>query len=469
MSWLTNSTVDWSQVLAFLIDCALKGSVVIATAAAIVWLLRKQTAAVRHSVWSAAVAAQLVIPVLALVLPTWRVPVLDEPGWVVGTEAKSEKREARSTETAQTATNNETTPAPTVRSENSPSLTTQPTASAPAAASWRPSRAMVFAGLWILGALAVLVRLAAGTAVVSRMAIRGHRVTDEKWLGLLHRLAVTLGIRRPLTLLRGDALGVPVTWGIVYPMVLLPEDADAWPEERRRYVLVHEMAHVKRLDAFTQLVAQFALAIFWFNPLVWVAAQQMRRERENACDDYVITHGTKPSEYATDLLQLVQDIDTEGHRAAAPAFAALAMARRSEFEGRMLSILNPRIRRQGLTRKGVVMGLISTLIIAAPLAAFSPFSTTQSFQSPETATLPDSVRFVDSTGPLSSGSSVAQTPKSDSQTTELGGSSVDSCDKVSNSTSTSTNIHERNGSPEDQTLRFIQRRPGRCVEGLLDG
>ena len=87
MSWLTNSTVDWSQVLAFLIDCALKGSVVIATAAAIVWILRRQTAAVRHSVWSAAVAAQLVIPALALVLPTWRVPVLDEPDMVAWTAA----------------------------------------------------------------------------------------------------------------------------------------------------------------------------------------------------------------------------------------------------------------------------------------------------------------------------------------------------------------------------------------------
>ena len=123
--------------------------------------------------------------------------------------------------------------------------------------------------------------------------------------------------------------------------MLLPEDADEWTEERRRYVLVHEMAHVKRLDALTQLLGQFALAIFWFNPLVWIANRRLQLEREHACDDYVLRHGTQPSTYAADLLDMVQSLGTPAHRAAQPAFAALAMARRSEFEGRMLSILDP--------------------------------------------------------------------------------------------------------------------------------
>src|SRR5688572_13363785 len=469
MSWLTNSTVDWSQVLAFLIDCALKGSVVIATATAIVWMLRKQTAAVRHSVWSAAVAAQLVIPVLALVLPTWRVPMLNEPSWV----SSAPSIEAANDKDAPPSNTNRTTQAPEVRLENNPSTSTQPNTSSPAAASWRPSRALVFAGLWILGAFAVLVRLAAGTAVVSRMAIRGHRVTDEKWLGLLHRLAVGLGIRRPLTLLRGDSLGVPVTWGIVYPVVLLPDDADSWPEERRKYVLVHEMAHVKRLDAFTQLVAQFALAVFWFNPLVWIAAKEMRREREHACDDYVLTHGTKPSVYATDLLELVQTIDTDTHRNVAPAFAALAMARRSEFEGRMLSILNPRIRRNGLSRKGVVMSLITAILVITPLAAFSPFSVQQA---PVHEGLPDSFKVsivadsqtapVDSATPQSSAVSKPSGGRTDSNSS---GEPGEVCDKLSNKAGTSTSIHDSDERPESRTIRIIQRTRGRCIEALLTG
>jgi hypothetical protein len=58
-----------------------EGLLVIAIAAVVAWMLRRNSAAARHSVWGAAIAAQLVIPLLATLLPTWRVPVLDEPAW----------------------------------------------------------------------------------------------------------------------------------------------------------------------------------------------------------------------------------------------------------------------------------------------------------------------------------------------------------------------------------------------------
>jgi len=227
--------------------------------------------------------------------------------------------------------------------------------------------------LWALGAAAVLLRLAVGTMLVARLARRGQRIDDGGWLSLAQRLANTLRIERPLILMRGDRLGVPVTWGVVYPVVLLPDDADEWPEERRRYVLVHEMAHVKRLDALTQLVGQLALALFWFDPLVWIAVRRMQLEREHACDDYVLRHGTQPSRYAADLLEMVQSLGTPAHRAAQPAFAALAMARRSEFEGRMLSILDPVLDRHPLHRGRTLMSALATLLIIVPLAALQPY------------------------------------------------------------------------------------------------
>src|SRR2546430_11025026 len=58
----------------------------------------------------------------------------------------------------------------------------------------------------------------------------GARVEDGVWLSLTQRLANRLGVTRPLTLLRGERLAVPVTWGVVYPAVLLPQDRS---EERR--------------------------------------------------------------------------------------------------------------------------------------------------------------------------------------------------------------------------------------------
>ena len=235
--------------------------------------------------------------------------------------------------------------------------------------------------VWMLGTLLVLLRLAVGTWKVGRLAKKGDRVDDGEWLSLTQRLANRLGITRPLTLLRGDRLAVPVTWGVVYPAVLLPHDSLEWPEERRRFVLVHEMAHVKRFDALTQLIAQIAIAVFWFDPLIWIAAHRMRVEREHACDDYVIRDGTKPSLYAGELLEMVQSIGSPRHESAAPAFAALAMARRSEFEGRMLAILDARQNRHTLGRRSAIIATAALALLVLPLAALRPFENTK----PETA------------------------------------------------------------------------------------
>ena len=226
--------------------------------------------------------------------------------------------------------------------------------------------------VWLLGALAILARFVAGTLAVSRLARRSERVDDGRWLSLTQRIAMRLGVARPVTLLRSGRFEVPVTWGIVYPVVLLPDDADQWSEERRRYVLVHETAHVKRVDAFTQLVAQLTLAAFWFNPFVWLAAHRMRVEREHACDDYVLREGTPASTYAADLLAMVRSLGTTGR--AQPAFAALAMARPDELETRMEAILDPGQDRASLSSRSTLGLAFCSLLLLVPLAAFRPFS-----------------------------------------------------------------------------------------------
>jgi hypothetical protein len=226
--------------------------------------------------------------------------------------------------------------------------------------------------VWLLGALGVLGRFLAGTLAVSRLARRSERVEDGRWLSLGQRVAIRLGVARPMTLLRSARFDVPVTWGIVYPVVLLPDDADNWTDERRRYVLVHEMAHVKRVDAFTQVIAQLAIAIFWFDPFVWVAAHRMRVEREHACDDYVLNEGTPASTYAADLLAMVRSLGSRG-RTAQPAFAALAMARPGELETRMQAILDPAQDRRSLRRAPALGLALCSLLLLLPLAAFRPF------------------------------------------------------------------------------------------------
>src|SRR6266699_3550598 len=371
------------SALPLLIDAARKGAILVLIAASAAYLLRRRSAASRHAVWTAAVIGHLAIPAFILILPAWKMPVLPAAPWMPTQTSASasltsvnDQNSAVSTPgigaLASGARKTPTAPG----KEAASGQVSNPTASAPSIANTVPTGASVIpllATIWFAGAIVVLLRLAIGTWKVGQLARDGARVEDGMWLSLTQRLANRLGVTRPLILLRGERLAVPVTWGIVYPAVLLPQDSDSWSEERRRFVLVHEMAHVKRFDALTQLLAQIAVALFWFDPLVWVAAHQMRVEREHACDDYVLRDGTTPSLYAGELLEMVRSIGTPSHDRAAPAFAALAMARRSEFEGRMLSILDPRLDRKTLNRRGTLMTAAIVAFLTIPLAALRPY------------------------------------------------------------------------------------------------
>jgi HEAT repeat protein len=97
---------------------------------------------------------------------------------------------------------------------------------------------------------------------------------------------------------------------------------------------LHELAHIRRADCRAQLVTQLACALYWFNPLIWIAARHLRSERERACDDAVLRAGARPSTYASHLLDIAREVQP-----ALKPSAALAMARPSELEGRLLAVL----------------------------------------------------------------------------------------------------------------------------------
>jgi beta-lactamase regulating signal transducer with metallopeptidase domain len=363
------------RALPLLGDAALKGTVILGVAAGATALMRRSAAATRHLVWTTAVASVLALPLLEFVAPRWNLPIAPAPWAAVAPLPAVAPVTAVAPVAAVAPVVGVVAPAPVTGVITAAPVGAEIAVVAPAAGlvavATAPERAaaphlsaLAWVGLvWAFGALVVLARLALGTLGLSRLVRRAAPADDATWVMLLQRLARQLGIRRPVTLLVGRTGTVPVTWGVVYPIVLLPADADAWSEERRRAVLLHELAHVERFDAFTHVLSQVALALFWFHPLVVLAARRLRAERERACDDVVLAVGTRPSEYAGDLLELVQTLGE-----ASPAAAALAMARRSEFEGRLLAILDPALPRIRTTRRGAAAACAVAAVAAVPLA-----------------------------------------------------------------------------------------------------
>ncbi len=178
---------------------------------------------------------------------------------------------------------------------------------------------------------------------------RGARlVADPEVLGLRDSVLDELRVRRKVRLLETDQPLMPMTWGCRRPAALLPADASKWDRERLRLVLRHELAHVRRGDCLTQALAAVVCALYWFNPLAWLAAARMRVERERACDDLVVTLGqTRPSDYAAHLVEIARQWR------AAPR-AALPVAKRSGLEQRLRALLDGANRHGGLTRRAAV-------------------------------------------------------------------------------------------------------------------
>ena len=158
---------------------------------------------------------------------------------------------------------------------------------------------------------------------------------------------------------------MPMTFGILRSAILMPADASAWSEERRRVVLLHELAHVRRGDVATHLLARLALISYWWNPLAWFAWREFVKERERAADDLVLNAGTPATEYARHLLEVARSMQL----APATGWAAVAMVRRSQLETRLRSILASGVNRTSAGRASVLLTAFLAVLLIAPLAA----------------------------------------------------------------------------------------------------
>ncbi|HUI76492.1 MAG TPA: TonB family protein [Bryobacteraceae bacterium] len=317
---------DW--ILSALAGVALKSVMVLGLAWLVAILLRRHSAARRSLVWTAAFAALLVLPIASLSLPG--VPLPGSSGLLrpvtvfVTTVAASPARVATSGSTTVAA----------------------PVAGSARQADWR----LWLVLLWPGGAALGLLQMLAGWIAVWRVRKEAKPLPGD--------------IDDTVEILETRSGSMPMTFGWFRPAILLPADASQWTEERRRLVLLHELAHVRRGDAVTHLFARAALNLYWWNPLAWMAWREFVKERERAADDLVLAAGACASNYAGHLLDIARGLKS----APAAGWAAIAMARRSQLEGRLVALLESGVNRTPSRRASAWLAALAAVLIALPLA-----------------------------------------------------------------------------------------------------
>ena len=381
--------------VALLGTTAVKATLILVMASVLALLLRRSAAATRHLVWATALAGVLLLPALDVALPGWYVSL---PG--AGTVHALGERLAPQKAEQQIAFKVSTAAAPAsdaaVRHDertasgaaanpdgaSAGNAQAEPSASSTGAidatihdvtvtdAPARTSPATILLEFWLVGVVLALLPLFLGAAQLARIARRARDVESDALDDFAARLARSLGVRRVVRLVEGETNATPMTWGTLHPVVLVPAGFDKWSVEHQRDVLLHELAHVARYDCLTQSVARVTCALYWFNPLAWVAARQLRIERERSCDDHVLLAGARASSYAEHLLTIARTLRAPG----ATPVAALAMARPSQLEGRLLALLDATRARGVMRTRTAGMMTAGAIAIATVLATMQPWS-----------------------------------------------------------------------------------------------
>lgn len=315
---------------------------------AVLFFFRRISAALQHRLLAAAVLAVIVVSVASAFVPARRlgiIPVGDAASYG-GAMAPAGAPPAAGVPAA-SGLAPEPAPAATPRRSTPTTLGTV----------WLAGSALVL--VWILGGMAYGWRLSAQ----ARSSQHAHLTDRFRWA------LEQMGVRSDIPLVESERVRVPVVFGWMRPKVILPARAAHWPEDRLEAVLLHESAHVRRRDLAYQFLAKLMCALYWFNPLAWLVERKLFLAGERAADDQVIGRKISASDYAEHLMATSEELGV----ARTPLWATAAMAEGTDFKDRILSILDPNVKRgePTLTERTILALVAGSVIIS--VVALSPW------------------------------------------------------------------------------------------------
>ncbi len=326
------------SILPFLSELLVKSAAILLAAALIVRLWRGATAAQRHLVWLAGLVIVLLLPMTRFVTPRWSVP-LEQPTKISVPMTAFKLAPVEDTV-----------------------VTGYSVASAPRHTSWTfPDWRKVLLGAWLGGVFLLFGYRLVGSRRLSRLENRSVLLSDARVREMMSSVRRELKIERDVNIRVSEECRVPMTWGVLRPVLMLPSEALSWSDARIMAALRHEAGHIGRQDYLVRWLAQAACALYWPNPLVWIAARALRVAQEQATDDLVLRAGTAPDEYAAQLFDAARTVAERGFFAQ----HAVAMASPSTLERRMLAIVDERRDRRPLSRGAVIVGSVMIVLTLA--------------------------------------------------------------------------------------------------------
>jgi uncharacterized protein YjbI with pentapeptide repeats/beta-lactamase regulating signal transducer with metallopeptidase domain len=310
------------------------------------------TAATRHALWTTAMIATAAMPLAGIAVSLARAtPAAAQPAAALPSGAAARVAARRGVEPSLRRMLRSEAITPVRPSSAVSSGATAAAAAAPVLplgpATWTPrlTRALAIGivAVWSLGALIGLIGLAASVVRIRGLKRRsspldGALADELPWL-------TATGPGREIYLRLSYEIETPVAIGFGRPLILIPTELTGEGGLAALEPLVlHEHAHLRRYDDWTNLVQRTIERVFWFNPIVWLVGRRIALEREIASDDAVVEKTGEAHAYATSLWRLAREMRMPEHAVVAPG----ALLTRKQIAVRIEQLLDAnRGRRHG--------------------------------------------------------------------------------------------------------------------------
>ena len=250
-------------------------------------------------------------------------------------------------------------------------------------ASQAPARSVDWA-FWIYAGPAALLLLLTLIALGRLVALRARAtvLVEANWLTALARAQRRMGFKHGTALLTSDELPSPISWGLMRPVILLNSEA-ARSHKEAEAIIAHELAHVAGLDWAKLMLSRVTVALFWFNPLVWVLAREAHQLREEAADDAVLDADIEDTDYAKLLVGVAR------HECRGLLIGAHGVAPgRNSLSRRVRRVLDSSLARGPIGGAFALGVFVGAAMLAAPLAALTLTSKPTPVAAPATLAQP---------------------------------------------------------------------------------
>ena len=146
-----------------------------------------------------------------------------------------------------------------------------------------------------------------GYGVIWKLRRRARVHSNGYLFNVLQQTRRALRVNAYVGVATSDVVRSPIVMGIFRPLIVIPAELlDKLRADELELVLMHELAHVRRLDNLTLLLQRLVVALLFFHPAAWLCGRMLQREAEQACDDLVVNATGRPVSYACGLTSVAE-------------------------------------------------------------------------------------------------------------------------------------------------------------------